>query len=329
MVTRTDVDAGATENFIYDGGNVALVLDGNGQVLERELYGPAVDQILATEDVTALGAGETQSAGTVNWALPDNEETVRQVAIYDVGTNTTSVLDHIVYDPFGQVAWQSSPSNQPAFTYGGMWQDPVTGLDFNAGSGTWYDAVDAVFAGGGPSSAGGGGGPRTNSYPPVSNGPGNPPGPAGFNLPGRRNSSLPGVFPNPDWNVAGVGTLRRSGGRERRRNARARPPPTAPALPYYTGPVRVASPPPLSGKRPRTHRAPGGPIAHESSHFFQAIDSATNVTPTGPACRLIPRSLCLGNRLSSEFGIDSPYRHDDDPDGVTMAEGLAAAVEGA
>ena len=56
MVSQTE--NGVTQNFIYDGENIALVLNGSGQVIERKLNGPAVDQVLATETVAArLGLG--------------------------------------------------------------------------------------------------------------------------------------------------------------------------------------------------------------------------------------------------------------------------------
>ena len=111
---------GAAENFIYDGQNVALVMNAAGQVVERELYGPAVDQILATETVPA--GSSPQAAGTVNWLLTDNQGTVRDVVQFANGT--TSVVDHLVYDSFGQIASQTTPADQPTFTYDGLWQDP-------------------------------------------------------------------------------------------------------------------------------------------------------------------------------------------------------------
>ena len=141
MVTQTE--SGATQNFIYDGQNIALVLNASGQVIERELYGPAVDQVLASETVTPVASGP-QAAGPVNWFLSDNQGTVRDVAQYN-GT-TTSVVDHLVYDAFGQITSQSSslPANQPRFTYNGMRYDCVSGF-YDDGL-REYSATDAVFA---------------------------------------------------------------------------------------------------------------------------------------------------------------------------------------
>ncbi len=131
---------------------------------------------------------------------------MRDVAIYNAATNTTSVVDHLVYDPFGQVTTQSSssPANQPQNTYEGMWQDPTTGLDY--ADGVWYDPVDGVLPGGGPQADGGGGAPGAgpNVNPPTYNGPTTPPGlPPGPSWPIRPPSSgvsrggMPGAAPDP------------------------------------------------------------------------------------------------------------------------------------
>jgi hypothetical protein len=50
--------------------------------------------LLAEEQVTSLG-----SAGTVNWALGDHQNTVRDWATYN-GSSTT-IADHAEFDSFG------------------------------------------------------------------------------------------------------------------------------------------------------------------------------------------------------------------------------------
>ena len=77
MVTMSP-NSGPSQHYVYDGQNLALVLNSSGLVVERDLYGPAVNQILATETVTPSSA--PQAAGTVNWLLTDNQGTVRDVA---------------------------------------------------------------------------------------------------------------------------------------------------------------------------------------------------------------------------------------------------------
>jgi hypothetical protein len=184
---------GTAENFIYDGQNVALVLNSVGQAVERELYGPAVDQVLATEYATPLSDGGPQSAGTVDWALPDNQQTIRDVAVYNSSTHTTSIADHLVYDPFGQMTYQSNSANQPQFTYEGMWQDPVTGLDLSSPS-AWYDPS----TGGSLSQLSTNPGQGTNPYEFSNNSPTNPnnPSPTGGSS-GLTTISNPPDGPNP------------------------------------------------------------------------------------------------------------------------------------
>jgi len=145
MVSQTE--NGATSYFIDDGQNVALVMNvvnGYANVVERELYGPAVDQVLASEFPPAVpSGGGPQSSGPVNWLLGDNQGTIRDVATYN-GT-TTGIVNHLVFDSFGQFAWESSslPANQTRFTYAGMQLDPVSGLYYD--NARWYDALNGVF----------------------------------------------------------------------------------------------------------------------------------------------------------------------------------------
>jgi RHS repeat-associated protein len=58
----------------------------------------------------------------------------------------TSILDHIVYNPFGQIIYQSTPADQPRFTYAGQRLDSATGLSYEGRGSSWYDAVNGVFA---------------------------------------------------------------------------------------------------------------------------------------------------------------------------------------
>ena len=64
--------------------------------------------------------------GAVSWLLADNEGTVRDVATYNAGTGTTTIADHLVYDAFGNIAWQTPNTGQPRFTYTGQQFDAAT-----------------------------------------------------------------------------------------------------------------------------------------------------------------------------------------------------------
>ena len=58
----------AAENYVYDGENLVLVLNSDGLVTERELTGPAVDQVFASEFPT-LSGGDGRRAGRRNGEL--------------------------------------------------------------------------------------------------------------------------------------------------------------------------------------------------------------------------------------------------------------------
>jgi YD repeat-containing protein len=75
-----------TERYVWDGGQISLVLDANGAVLHRFLHGPAIDQVFADED----------SVNGLLWDLGDHQNTTR-----DVINNSGTVVNHVTYSPFG------------------------------------------------------------------------------------------------------------------------------------------------------------------------------------------------------------------------------------
>jgi YD repeat-containing protein len=81
--------------YVYDGerwqrGNagdhIAVFFDGSGALTNRYLHGPAIDQILADEQLTS-----TSSEGNVLWPLTDSLGTVRDLAQYEDATGITAV----------------------------------------------------------------------------------------------------------------------------------------------------------------------------------------------------------------------------------------------
>src|SRR5206468_4175002 len=117
--------ATTTARFVYDvtgTGTAVLAFDGNQSLTDRYLWGPAVDQILADERYSPSGSNVMPSAaGTVYWALGDNEWSVKDWITYG------SLVDHIVYDPFGKI--DTSHSTMPvgfAFMHNGVFYDPNT-----------------------------------------------------------------------------------------------------------------------------------------------------------------------------------------------------------
>jgi RHS repeat-associated protein len=121
----------ATHRFVYDmqTGQMDLAFDGSGNLTDRFLWGPLVDQILADEKVTSLS-----SAGSIEWMATNNTGSVSDVFEYG---STPTLLDHVVYDAFGGIASQTDSTYQPLFTYNGEYTDPATGLQKHGDR--WYD----------------------------------------------------------------------------------------------------------------------------------------------------------------------------------------------
>lgn len=93
ILKEVDADgAGAglsvTTEYMYDGEDILLALDDSGDVTNRYLHGPAVDQILADEQV----------GDEVLWPLADNLGSVR-----DLIDSDGNVENHIAYDAYGNV----------------------------------------------------------------------------------------------------------------------------------------------------------------------------------------------------------------------------------
>ena len=111
-----------------------LQFNGSGNETYRFLNGPtaggvdSVMGVLGQEAVTIQG-----SAGTTTYALADNLGSVRDIA------NTSSVVvDHIVYNSFGNVVYESGTVAHWA-GYAGYHTDANTGLDY--ADHRWYDPV--------------------------------------------------------------------------------------------------------------------------------------------------------------------------------------------
>ena len=161
--------------FVYEGNQIVLQFDrtdGNAMAASdlshRYLWGPAVDQLMADEQVS--------NSGLVVWALTDNENTVRDLAVYNSQTNTTTIVNHQVFSAYGQMVGQTNPSSLPTadclFGYTGRPFDAATGLQNN--DNRWYDAVTGRWLSQDPVEAG------TNFYCYCGNEPTNAVDPSGL-----------------------------------------------------------------------------------------------------------------------------------------------------
>ncbi len=125
--------------YAYDGRQIVAQFDKDGtggvtaaNLSHRYVWGPAVDQLLADEQVTS-----TQTAGNVVWPLADNLGTVRDLATRDPQTGATSVANHRVYDSFGNLKSETNAAVDCLFGFTGRPLDENTGLQNNTNR--WYD----------------------------------------------------------------------------------------------------------------------------------------------------------------------------------------------
>ncbi len=120
-------------------GQMVLRLNADGEVLDRYLWGPGVDQLLAQEPSISVDGGTVGDVDNVLWALTDHLGTVRDLVRYDSGANEVETVVHRTYDAFGNVTSESSPGAVDVlFGFTGRMYDQVTGLQNNLNR--WYDA---------------------------------------------------------------------------------------------------------------------------------------------------------------------------------------------
>jgi RHS repeat-associated protein len=124
----------ADTHFVYEANQIILQLDATGTVTNRYLWGPAVDQILADEQIT-----DSTVPGNILWPLTDHLNTVRDLAAYDADTGITTIVNHLIYDAYGRLVAQSNPDQTTLFAFTARPFDPATGLQNNLNR--WYDPV--------------------------------------------------------------------------------------------------------------------------------------------------------------------------------------------
>jgi RHS repeat-associated protein len=121
----------ATDTFYsYEHGQVAIQFDGPdvSNLSHRYLWGPAVDQLLADENV----------GGPLYWTLADQLGSIRDLATHD-STNGTLIANHRKYDAFGNVVSETTAALHEVFGFTGRQFDAATGLQYNLNR--WYDPL--------------------------------------------------------------------------------------------------------------------------------------------------------------------------------------------
>jgi RHS repeat-associated protein len=160
-------------------------LDASNNVVERDLYGDGINQIL-TRTVASGG-----TAGV--WAyFTDDQGSVRDLVNW-----SGAVQDHLDYSGFG-VPTESNPANGSRIGYDGMLTQTLTGYDltiyrvYNPSTGTWQTLDPISFAGG-----------QGNLYQYVGNDPTNATDPSGlepanpWEIPIGREPKLASSVPPP------------------------------------------------------------------------------------------------------------------------------------
>ena len=203
--------------WVYDRGQIVSQFDGTGQLDSSNLShrylwnSQAVDQLFADEQLSPLPPGEgggegydLTTPGNVLWALTDHENSVRDLATYDPGTDVTTIANHRVYDAYGNLTSQTNAAVDCLFGYTGRQFDNATGLQNNLNR--WYDPAVGRWLSQDPIGFGGG---DANVYRYVGNDSldetdeqglaGNKKGPSTFGPPEEGN----GVDKSPDGNITG------------------------------------------------------------------------------------------------------------------------------
>ena len=148
LIGRTETFHGVTDfvntqHYAHDGTKMVLAFDGSGNLTDRYLWGPAVDQVLADEQFSPSPIGSNQLpavAGNTLWTLGDNQNSIR-----DMVNDSGALVEHVAYNPFGQqVQVASSYANQSMFNsgefsfgYTGTYTDSATADQLHGVR--WYD----------------------------------------------------------------------------------------------------------------------------------------------------------------------------------------------
>ena len=136
---RIGVQEGGSQIWtVYNGKSADAVpyadFNGSGTLLTRYLSGPG----MVSGAVAPILLARTSSGGATAWYLTDTLDSVR-----DIVSSSGSLLDHVVYDSFGNILTETNASNGDRFTYAGMEYDSTTGQYFD--NARWYSAGNERF----------------------------------------------------------------------------------------------------------------------------------------------------------------------------------------
>jgi len=165
-----DVGPAEVEQFAYDGPRIVLRW-ANGNLAHRYLHGPAVDQILADEQLDEA----TGQLDHLYWPLTDNLGTVRDIVEFDPMLGYTDIVNHIAYDAYGRITSETNAAVDTIFGYTGRETDAESDLNYYRAR--YYDPAVGRFASEDPLGFAAG---DVNLYRYVGNGPTNATDPSGM-----------------------------------------------------------------------------------------------------------------------------------------------------
>lgn len=124
--------AGSVDIFYsFLGDQVSLAIDSDGEVLNRYLWGPGTDQLLADEQIV-------NTSSNVLWALGNQIGTVADLVEYSAATGEVDVTNHRRYDAFGNLISETDTSVDEFFAgLAGKAFDEAIGLQNNLNR--WFD----------------------------------------------------------------------------------------------------------------------------------------------------------------------------------------------
>jgi RHS repeat-associated protein len=127
--------------FIYDGNQIVLQIENTNNVTARHLWGPAVDQLLASEQVDSLF-----TPGETLWPLADHLGTPRHHAQFvpEEGQTPehTEIVNTLTYDTYGNLTDQTG-TTKLLFGYTSRPFDEATKLQNNVYR--WYEPPLGVW----------------------------------------------------------------------------------------------------------------------------------------------------------------------------------------
>ena len=118
---RIGINDNTTQTWtVYNTGSTNPYADFNSSasMTQRYVFGPVVAQLplLAHQD----------SSGNNDWYLGDQLGSVRY--LFQMGSGPGTVLDHVIYDSYGQVTSETNAANGDRFKYAGQEYDSATSL---------------------------------------------------------------------------------------------------------------------------------------------------------------------------------------------------------